>query len=115
MRAIVAESHRKRDFRGLGVSLRERNVPPSRIGGHAGRAPFSRRERDRANKRRGCACYEKDTPIARDMGEIKVYARGAECLDLLIAQSWNQQSSNARRRNINYDALIYFRVNRRRR
>lgn len=69
------------------MSFRERNVPPSRIGGHAGRAPFSRRERDRENKRRGCAYYEKDTPIAGDMGKIEVCARGYGCLDPLIADA----------------------------
>lgn len=65
-------------------------MPPSRIGGHAGHAPFSRRERERENKRRGCACYEKDTPIAADItGEIKVcaLARGDERLDPLIART----------------------------
>jgi len=60
------------------ATCRERNAPPSRIGGHAGRAPFSRRERKTARTETRMRCYEKeDTPIMKDMrGDKAMRERG---------------------------------------
>lgn len=41
-------------------------MPPSRIGGHAGRAPFSRRERDRARIEGEDARITKRTRLSRE-------------------------------------------------
>lgn len=95
------EPPRTRFPRSLRVSLRERNVPPSRIGGHAGRAPFSRRERDRENKRPRMRVLRKGHAYReRYLWDRGARARADECLDPLIADArsfFNYQQGSATR------------------